>query len=406
MTIWLLALVLLAFLGYSGYCFGAIRGIFTLVGLLVGAVLAFPLGHAVNPLLGLVGLKNPFLAWLTGAFVVYVLVLVAFKIAGFLVHRRVDVYLKKNENDMRVLRWNRLSERLGMCLGLAIAMVYLVLISLVVYVFSYTTAQVVTPENASWSLKMLNLMGKDVDRSGMVKITAAMDPMPAKYYEVADIAGLIYHNDLLEGRLSRYPAFLMLGQRPEFQAIGNDTSFAELRQSQPSFFEIVNNPEAKAVLQNPDLLREVWAAASPNLRDLETFLRTGKSARYDGEKILGRWTFDLNGVINQIKRTKPNVKPVDMLQLRRVLVASLGKTTLLAAPDNHLILENFGVVTPATTPNAAPTVDYQTLQGQWSSSGGKYEITLPDKPALEGDIQDDELTISGDALPLRFERDM
>jgi len=406
MTIWILAPVLLAFLGYSGYCFGAIRGIFTLMGLLVGAVLAFPLGHVVTPLLGLVGLKNPFLAWLAGAFVVYALVLAAFKVAGFLVHRRVDVFVKQNENDLRVARWHRLTARLGMCLGLAIGMVYLVLISLVIYVFSYTTSQVVTAGNESWALKMLNMMGKDVDRTGMVKITVAIDPMPAKYYEVADIAGLIYHNDLLEGRLSRYPAFLMLGQQPEFQAIGNDQQFAELRQSQPSFFDIMNNPEAKAVLQNPDLLREVWAAASPNLKDLETFLRSGQSPRYDGEKILGRWTFDLNGVINQIKRTKPNVPPADMLKLRRVLVVSLGKTTLLAAPGNHLILESFGVITPGTTPNAPPTVNYQTLQGQWSANGGKYEITLPDKPALEGEIQDDELTISGDALPLRFERDM
>jgi hypothetical protein len=407
MTIWILGLVLLLFLGYSGWCFGAIRGIFTLAGLILGAMLAFPLGSLLDPLLGkLPYLANPFFAWLAGAFAAFVLVLVAFKITGLMVQREVETRLQHREAEMHVMRWGRLNPRLGMGLGLLIACVYFVLISWVVYVFSYTTTQLVTRENETFSLKALNLMGADVEATGMARIVAAIDPMPARYYEAADIAGLLYHNDLLEGRLARYPAFLMLGQRPEFQTIASDQPYAEVRQSMPAIHEILGNPDAKAVLDNPDLLRDIWAAAAPNFKDLEQFLRTERSERYDAEKILGKWDFDLNAVIGQIKRAKPDVSPRDMQRLRYVLVQTLGKTVLVAGPDKQLVLENFGVMVPATAPNTAPTVSYQTLPGTWSSNGGVYEIDLPNKPKLQGDLQGDELTISGDALPLKYLREL
>ena len=63
--------------------------------------------------------------------------LILFKVIGAVVHRKVDVYYKYKAGDLRMGLWNRLNHRLGLCLGLANAAVYLVLISLVIYVLSY-----------------------------------------------------------------------------------------------------------------------------------------------------------------------------------------------------------------------------------------------------------------------------
>ena len=49
-------------------------------------------------------------------------------------------------------------------------------------------------------------------------------------------------------RLARYPAFLGLAQRPEFQEIANDTQFTELRQKGASISEVLNYPKATSVL--------------------------------------------------------------------------------------------------------------------------------------------------------------
>ena len=71
--------------------------------------------------------------------------------------------------------------------------------------------------------------------------------MPAAYYESADITGLVYNNPLLEARLSRYPAFLGLAERPEFQEIANDKEFTEMRQRQEPVINVIRHPKVQEV---------------------------------------------------------------------------------------------------------------------------------------------------------------
>jgi Colicin V production protein len=406
MTIWILALVLLGCSAAAGFSMGVVRVGISLVGLLVATLLAFPLGHLVSPIVGLVGIKNPFLVWLTGPFVIFVLVLVAFKVAALFVHRKVDVYYKYKAGDLRMGLWNRSSARLGLALGLVNGTIYLILIGLVIYILSYPTTQMVIGDNGAFSVKTLNLMGGDLYKCGLSKVEAAIDPMPEAYYTVSDMIGLVYHNDLLEARLARYPAFLSLAERPQFQDIANDKEFAELRQRQPSFAEIMDHPKAQAILGNPDMLKEIWSITEPNLKDLAAFLRTGQSATFDGEKILGRWTLDLNGALNLVKRNKPNISAVEIQRVKWVLTMAFSKTTLIAAPDKQVFVKNFGSVKPPTNPKAQPTVEFQTLTGQWASDGGnKYQFNIGGRPSLEGVVEGDKLTVTGDALPMRFDKE-
>ena len=404
MTIFLLAIVLLGCVALAGYSFGVIRASFSLVGLLLATLLAFPIGHLLAKPLGLL-FKDPIYHWMAGPITAFIIVLALVKAAGMSVNQKVDMWYKYKAGDIRLGLWNRLNPRLGLCVGLINGTIYLVLICLVIFIYSYFTTQVTINGNASIWVRMVNTMGRDVESTGMVKIVAALDPMPADYYTAADVVGLIYHNDLLESRLSRYPAFLSLGERPEFQAIADDAAFAEVRMKQPSFFsDVLGNEKAQAIVNNPELLLAIWSAARPNLNDLLNFLHTGTSATFDSEKILGRWSFDINGALREIKRSKPTLTPLEMARLRAILVASFTKTTLTAAPDKQVFIKQFGIFHPATKPKTPPTVDFQNLQGQWASSGDKYQITITDHPSLDTQVDGDRLTLIGENVPLVFER--
>src|ERR1035437_896344 len=289
MMFWLLALVLLASLAGVGSRQGAIRVAFSLIGILLGALLAGPLGKLVKPLLVVLGLKTPALAWLLAPLIVFVLISVIFKVAALMVHQKVDVHFKYNAGDLRLALWELLNRRLGLCLGLANGALYVILLSWVIYSLSYWTVQMATSDEDPRSVRILNRFGHDLQDSGFAKVARAIDRMPQVWYDSADLAGLIYNNPLSQARLSRYPAFLGLAERAEFQDMANDPQFTELLLGRKPILTALNHPKAQAILHNPELVQLIWATVVPDLKDLPIFLDTAKSPKYDPEKILGRW---------------------------------------------------------------------------------------------------------------------
>ena len=393
MMFWLLALVLLASLAGLGYRQGAIRAAFSLVGILLGALLAGPLGKLVRPLLVALGVKNPTLAWVLAPLVVFLLISIIFKVIAFMVHQKVDVHFKYHLGDLRLALWERLTHRLGLCLGLANGVLYLILLSIVIYPFSYWTVQIATSSEDPRVVRIFNQMGQDLQSSGFLKVARAIDPMPQAWYDSADLAGLIYNNSLLEARLARYPAFLGLAERPEFQDLGSDTQFSELRQRQEPIMKVLDYPKAQAIIQNPDLLKLIWATVLPDLTDLPTFLETGKSPKYDSERILGRWNFNVRVAMSMLRRAKPNISSTEMLKWKKWMVAAFAKTSFLAMTAHQAILKNVPQVNlPAA--GAASAGGSQTLKGQWKNLDGKYQLTL------SGGSRDEQMTaaVEGDRL--------
>ncbi len=395
MTIWLLAVVLLASLAGLGYRQGAIRVAFSLLGILVGALLAVPLGHLLRPALVSLGIKNPLLPWFIAPVIVFAIVLTLFKIGGLAVHKKVEVHYKYKAGDLRLALWERLNQRAGLCLGLANAIAYMILISFVIYVFSYWTVQLATSDKDPWSVRILNRMGLDLGSTGMEKVARAVDKMPSIYYKAADFAGKVFHTPLAEGRLSRYPGFLDLGERPEFQDLGNDSEFTKLRLQQKSIGEVIKYPKIDAMLKNFDLLKTIWAAIEPNLQDIDQFLTNGVSIKYP-EPILGRWYFDVRSSMALFRGSKPNIRSSEMLQLKNYMEASFTKTTFVATPQQSAFLKNVPRVRPAS-PGAAPGMESQTWQGQWKSSGGKYTVSINGNE-LSAEINGERLELSGAGL--------
>src|ERR1051326_1599588 len=213
MTIWIMAALLLALFGALGYAKGAIRMIFPLAGLGLGVMLAVPLGPTVRSLVPLVGLKNPVWSILLPPVIVFFLIALVFIIVGFIVHWRVNLYYKYRTDDYHRLSWERLNKRLGVSIGLVTGASYTLLLGLVIYILGYLTVQVSAGDNETGAIKYLNQLRADLRSSGLEKTVACFDPVPENYYLAYDILGLLYHNRLLESRLSAYPPFLALAER-------------------------------------------------------------------------------------------------------------------------------------------------------------------------------------------------
>ena len=415
MTIWILALLLLAGTALVGFYQGAIRVGISLIGIIVAALLAGPLARFLYPIFPPLGVANPVLIWLIAPLVIFCLVLSAFKGLGYFVHRKVDVHYKYKAGDLQMSLWNRLNQRLGACLGLANGVAYLVLICAVFYPLAYLTAQASAGEQDPGTLRFFNKVGRDLDNTGMSRVAGAVNVMPPTYYETTDIIGLIYHNPLLQSRLGRYPAFLALTERPEFVNLTADQQLTEMTLRQTSVAEVLANAQVKAIVNNPQLQREIWDLLVPDITDLKAYLETGRSEKYDPERILGRWNFDTGASVMALKRLRPNVTAGYLRQLRAFFYPRLAGAVLKASPDKQVFLKEVARMKPGTPQPGArpgtpvpPVIEMVSFKGTWEKSGDKYDLSMDEggQPLpLEASFEGDRLLVTGEAVPLVFIRE-
>jgi hypothetical protein len=404
MTIWLLAVLLLAALAALGFRQGAVRVLLSFFGIVIGGVLAAPLGHLFKPLVIAAGAKNPVWTAFLPAAIGFLVVLTIFKVAGAVLNNKVELHFKYTSGELQLAMWERLNHRLGLCLGLFNGAAYLVLLSVAVYLISYWTYQMATPESDPKGVQLINRMGKDLEVTGMNRVAASVNRMPTNYFLAGDIVGLIYHNPLLEARLSRYPAIIGLSEQPAFQDLANDKDFTELRMRQASILQLVNYPKVQAIIQNPEMVKTVTNALLPNLSDLQSFLMTAKSQNFT-EEIYGRWDFDVNGTMALYRKAHPNLTAAEAKKYRDGLIVNFARTTLVAAPADMVVLKNFPHINFSSKP---PTIELQNSTGHWSGLNGTYLVNLQIEgrdQQLTGEIHGDRLTLSNSEVNLGFVRE-
>jgi hypothetical protein len=133
--------------------------------------------------------------------------------------------------------------------------------------------------------------------------------------------------------------------------------FQRFWQSQRTIGDVWQNEALKPLLKEVEPYTNLLATLGGDLKDLTTYFETGKSPKYDEDKILGRWKFDYRQSYNQTKRAKPNMSLNEMTRARKFLLG-LDKTTFLATVDNKAVLK---VALPGTT---------TTVNGTWKNNGG------------------------------------
>lgn len=404
MTIWILAVLLVASVAALGYRQGGIKVAFSFVGIVLGAMLAVPLGNLLKPLLVILGVKHPLAVYLVAPAIVFVVISALFKGGAAAVHHKVDVYYKYRAGDLRLALWERVNRRLGLCLGLANGVLYLILISFVIYSIGYATVQLASEEGDPRWMRVINRLAKDMDSSGFAKVPRAMDKRTL-WYDSADLAGLLYNNPLLEARLARYPAFLALAERSEFQSLGSDQEFAEMRQRREPIFSLLKHQNVEPVMKDPEMVKNIWGTVSADMADLSKYLRTGVSEKYSREPILGRWKFDVNYAIIMVRKAKPNMSSKDAQALKRWTAAAFGKTSLVVMTGNQLVLKEFPQTRqPTADPNAATGT--QNIAGQWKSADGGYELSFSGGPTVNATVEGDRLRFNYEGVEMAFYREL
>jgi uncharacterized membrane protein required for colicin V production len=402
MTIWILVSVMLLSLAGLGYRQGAVRVSFSLVGIIVSALLAGPLAKYVKPMLPHVGIHDPIVIWLLSPVIVFVVLLIPFKSAGYFVYRKVNVYLKYKADTLQLMWWNRLNARLGLCLALVNGLAYLVLLSFIIFNFTYWTAQVATSDDEGRLVKLLNRVGRDSETTGYAKIARAIDPMPEIYFKAADLAGLLWQNPQLRDRLADYPMLISVAERDDFQQLGQNSSFQNAWKQHAPIENLINDSQFQSIWQNQDTVNLVWGIVRDNFDDLVTYLQTGQTAKYNSENIVGHWDFNAGAATAIMLQSRPVISSREMRAMRAVLTQAYARTAFVAGADGQAFLKNLPHFKTPTTFDAA------TWQGQWKNVGANYNLSLnsgSQKRSMPAQINGMRLTIVDDKNTLVFDHE-
>lgn len=387
--VWILALLCMGLIGLAGYRRGPICAVFSLFGLLFGLFLARPLSPLASHLLPILGLHHPLWQLFVPGVIAFLGVLIIFKIVGNVLHGKMTRYFKYQKDERLYFRWERLYNRLGFCAGLLNGAVYFFILMLPVYVAGYFTTEAADAEVPA-GLRLLTTLRAELHDSRLDRVVAAYDPIPRAIYQAADIIDLVRHNPLLESRLAHYPPLLALSQQKEIQDLASDAALQEMIQRQAKISDILNHPKIQAIVTNAAVTEQIRRLLGDDLTDLQEYLATGKSPKFDGEKILGIWNIDIRASLAEERRRLPEMSPKQIAALHTTLVPLMSGFALWATPDQQIILTKLNPNSGQPTPVG---------QGTWKKADTAYEVTLPgNKPDTVA------VTPAGDGT-LQFPRD-
>jgi hypothetical protein len=364
--VWIVALLCLGLVGVTGFYTGPVRAGFSFFGLVIGAVLAGPLSPLTQHLLPLLGLRHPVWAIFVPQAIAFVVVLIIFKIAGHVLHEKIAVYFKYKVDEKKLISWQRLYSRLGFCVGLLNGAVYFILLMIPVYAAGYFTTEA-AGEGAPTSAVMLTNLREQLGSTKMDRVLGTYDPTPPQVYQAADIITLLLHNPQLDVRLAHYPTFLQLGERKEFQDLASDVDLRHLLAS-GQVIDVIKYPRVQAMLTNAAITRELSGLVGNDLDDLQAYLKTGQSPKFDGEPILGIWTIHRGESLAQERRRHPGLTPVQLRQIQSDMFPIITGLSLTALPGQQMILKKQD---PTTLEKSI------VATGTWKRDGAGYEVTLP-----------------------------
>jgi hypothetical protein len=387
------------------------------------------------------GVTNPVWVALIPPVVAFFLIYLVISGLSFFVHHKVYMIYKYKRDDADRLRWERMNRHAGAAVGVLTGAVFFLALSGLIYAAGYLTVQLSAEENNPATIRFINSVRQDMADSGFDKAAARFEPASPIYYETADILGLLYHNPLLQSRLTTYPYFLSLNEKPEFQEIGNDKEYNDLIFGKAPVTQIIDHPRTQAILGNAEVMNYLKGT---DRRDLIEYLRTGKSPKYEDEEILGVWVLDKNAVLTFLRKSNPDIKSKDLRLLKQALDL-VPSVSLMAMPDNKVLVKGESAAAPAPaeeTAEAAPVdplvtrygpeyarrmqaggaapapvtnkppqsvaapIPTLTGQGTWGEEAGQYVVTLSDQAGKEikgiAKINADELLLSIGGTSLVF----
>jgi hypothetical protein len=332
-------------------------------------LLAVPVGRLVQPLLPHLGANNPVLAWALAPVVGFILVLIPFKVAAHFVHQRADLFYKYKAGDLQLSLWERLNARLGICVGLLNGTAYFILVTFYIFNVAYWTTQTAGAQDPPILLRLVNQMGWDLQSTGLARSANAVGTLPAENYQLADLAGLLMQNPKIGPRLASYPALTSFWERDDMQPLVTDSSLTNALNSEASLGDILNNPAVLSLMANKELSHQGLHLLTNDYGDLTAYLKTGSSAKFDGEKIIGQWKFNPAVTVAWLRQDQPQIRASEMRAIRAWMTQSYAKTRIMATGDNQLFVRNLPRLV-----NQGATTELVNWKGDWSRSDTNYDL--------------------------------
>ena len=394
MILWLIALVMLTSVGIVGFYQGALRAGFSFVGLLIAALLASPIGSLLAAVVPIFGLKNPVAIAFISPAIAFLLILTAFKLGALAVHKKAEAYYKYKSSDTQRMLFERMNARVGIAVGMANGLVYFYVICTLIYALGYLTVQVASADQDGWSPRLVNRLSSDMAATGLTKAVAPFMPKSELYFDGADVVADIFHTPLLQRRLANYPPFLLVGENEEFKGLSDAAFQGEWLKGALTFGSFVNHDRVQPLVENHDVVTNVLGMLGGNFKDLKVYLETGKSPKYDDEKILGQWEFDFKASMNATRRKKVNMGSADVTKLRKTLSAIFLKSTLTATVDHRTVMKLPAAGSKAIT------------KGTWKNVDGKYILTIrqgEQNLELEAQVDGKTILFTKDGLVLVYQ---
>lgn len=398
MLAWSIALLLIAGCATVGFYMGAVRVGITTIFLLLGLFFLKPLTALGAKVLPMLGVSHPGMQIVLGALLAFLLIQIIAKSIARGIQPSLEKYFKYDATDTQRLLFERLDQRVGPTLGIVNAFLYFVFVSIAGLGLGYASVQFSRgPQRDGFIQNGINGLARSLQSGGMGKVVGSYIPATPLYYGIVDVAAEWFHQPLVQSRLATYPAFITLSERPEFQSIGADVGLQEFLIKSPTIGEIYDNAKLNKFITEWPILERALVAVGYDLTDVTEYVRTGKSDKYDSEKILGRWDFNLPGTVAENKKLR-RMSGLEVNKMLGILNSRVTGAQMLATPDGKLIIIRL------------PPGGTQTrLDGTWKSQGGgKYTLNYPlgdDKMQdFTADVDGRKLSASLNNYPILFER--
>jgi hypothetical protein len=434
MSLWILAIGLLAVFAGIGFAKGAIRMAISFLGLIFALMVAVPFGRALKPVMGTIGIVNPAWVAVVPPIIAFAIVYLVVMGLSFFAHHKIYIRYKYKHDDVDRIRWETMNRHVGAAIGVVTGAVLFFAISGLIYAAGYLTVQVSAEDNNPAWIKFITSARQDMADSGFDKVAAKFQPAPKIFYDTADVLGLLYHNRLLQSRLANYPYFLSLGERQEFQDMGNDKEFNDLIYGKAPVTTLIDNAKIQWMLGNAELIEYLKGT---DINDLKTYLKTGKSPKYEAQDIIGVWNLDKDAVVTYVRKANPDIKAKELRMLKAAF-ANIPNVSILAFPDKKMVVKG-AQAAAAPAPIAAPApVDPMArynrgrpsqqpaapapvaavpepevlpkfgTDGAWEEEAGRYAVTLHDAGGKElkgtAQVRGEEMLVNVAGANLIFAR--
>ncbi len=393
---WIIALVIIGIGAAEGYFTGAVRAAFAFLALVLACSLSVPLSSMGKPIVSLFGFKNSVVVALLAPIVVWIIIVLVVRALGESANYKINYYFKYKVGDEMRLFWQRMTQRVGLCVGVLNGGLYFFAFSVVLYVVGYPIIQVSSDSDQnSFMLRTVGQLSESMKDTGMDKAVTPFVPGSKLFYDASDTIGLLYQNPKLETRLGNYPPFLSLMERPEFAALATNRDFQKVWLSQSAVGELLQEGPIQNLITNEQYYTVVQDALGGDLNDLQEYLKTGVSPKFADILILGKWHFAMNRSYKLARRANISASPLERLLVRRTLESTMGKSVLTAFVDNKVLLR-----APGTNKTE------RVVRGTWKQNNrNTYTISLDEgghQAKAEADVEEHTMNFKMFGLPLVF----